>query len=180
VARFPSRSRCSRRDFCRLALLGPLALAACDGGPAAPPGPVGGRLPRLALPVLDASAAYPLNAAATPCLINFWATWCPPCRAEMASLNRLYRALRGRGLKVLAVAVDTDLPLVREFLVQARLDFPILLDPGGAVATGVFGVAGYPTTWLVERGGVVGDVWVGERDWDAPASRARVTALLDN
>jgi len=177
--RFPSRNRCNRRAFCRLLLLLPAALAGCDEAPP-PPGPSLGRLPALAMPMLDAPAAYPLGEAATPCLINFWATWCPPCRAEMASLNRLYRDLRGRGLQVLAVSIDRDLHLVREFLLQTPLDFPILLDPDGELASRVFRVAAYPTTWLVAPGGVVRDVWVGERDWDAPAIRARVAALLES
>lgn len=171
--------RAGRRAFCRLALLAPLALAGCDDGPVVPAELVGSRLPRVDLPVLDVPGDYALDPASAPCLINFWATWCPPCRAEMASLNRLYHDLRGRGLQVLAVSIDTDLHLVREFLVQERLDFPILLDPEGVLARRVFGVAAYPTTWLVGRDGAVRDVWVGERDWDAAPIRTRVTALLE-
>lgn len=131
-------------------------------------------LPALSLPVLDGAR----QALGGPCLINFWATWCPPCRAEMASLNRLHRDFADRGLAVLGVAVDEDLNLVREYLRSQALAFTILLDPGGRLARSEFGVGVFPTTWLVDRTGRCRAVWVGERDWDLPTVRAAVAALL--
>ena len=96
----------------------------------------------------------------------------------MASLNRLYRDLRSRGLKVVAVSVDSDLHLVREFLLDTPLDFPVLLDPEGEISQFSFGVRAFPTTWLVDRHAEVRDVWLGERDWDDALIRVEVEALF--
>lgn len=177
--RFPSRnsserSGLSRRAFCRRAILAPLWLAACarEGDDSRPA--LERRLPALSLPGLEGAR----QALAGPCLLNFWATWCRPCRAEMASLNRLHRDFAGRGLAVVGIAVDEDLNLVREYRRSQALEFAILLDPGARLARSEFAVAAFPTTWLVDRDGRCREVWVGERDWDAPGNRAAVAALL--
>lgn len=96
----------------------------------------------------------------------------------MASLNRLYGRFLARGLGVFGVSVDEDLHLVREYLLKEPLDFSIMLDPGAKAATGKFGVAGFPTTFLVDRQGLIRATWVGERDWDAPPIQAAAAALL--
>ena len=96
----------------------------------------------------------------------------------MASLNRLYRDWRARGLKVVAVSVDNDLHLIREYLVGTPLDFPVLLDPGGEISQRSFQVRAFPTSWLVDRNSMVRDVWIGERDWDDAKNRGMVEALL--
>lgn len=131
-------------------------------------------MPALSLPGLDGARLV----LGGPCLINFWATWCPPCRAEMAALNRVHRDFAASGLAVLGIAVDEDLNLVREYLRSQALEFPILLDPGARLAKSEFGVEGFPTTWLVDRNGHCREIWVGERDWDASGVRAAVAALL--
>lgn len=164
----------SRRAFCRGAILAPLWLAGCRREAGDSREMRGRRLPDLSLPGLDGAR----HALAGPCLLNFWATWCPPCRAEMASLNRLHRDFAGRGLRVLGVAVDEDLNLVREYQRSQALDFPILLDPGAHLAKSEFAVPGFPTSWLVDRDGRCREIWVGERDWDVPGNRAAIAALL--
>ena len=95
----------------------------------------------------------------------------------MASLNRLFNDYRTKGLGVFAISVDDDIHLVREFLLQLPLSFPILLDPGGKRARKDYGIIVYPTTFLVARNGVVNDIWVGERNWDASAVRVACNAL---
>lgn len=116
--------------------------------------------------------------ASSPCLINFWATWCPPCRAEMAGLARLARDFSPRGLSVQAVSVDSDIFLVKEYLAKEGISLAVLLDEGGKVARGHFRVPGYPTSYLVDRAGLVSEVWVGQRDWDAEALRRLVESAL--
>ncbi len=153
----------------------PLALSGCDdsGGGRA----YQGRLwPSGVLDRIDGGQVE-LGVSSAPCLINFWATWCKPCRAEMASLNRLFNDYRTKGLGVFAISVDDDIHLVREFLLQLPLSFPILLDPGGKRARKDYGIIVYPTTFLVARNGVVNDIWVGERNWDASAVRVACNAL---
>jgi thiol-disulfide isomerase/thioredoxin len=113
-----------------------------------------------------------------PLLVNFWATWCRPCRAEMPAIDALYRQSRARGLAVLAVSVDTDLQLVREYVLQSGVSFPVLLDRGGERSKAALAVASFPTTLLVERSGAISAVVVGARDWEGGSVRASVEALL--
>ncbi len=152
----------------------PLALSGCnDGGVRTGQGRF---LPSGALDRLDGGQVE-FGVFSGPCLINFWATWCQPCRAEMASLNRLFNDFQPRGLAVFAVSVDEDIHLVREFLLRLPLSFPILLDRGGKLAKEDYGVIGYPTTFLVARNSVVKEIWFGERNWDASAERDACDAL---
>lgn len=135
----------------------------------------GRQLPALSLNDLDGVSR---TLAGGPCLLNFWATWCAPCRAEMAALNRLHRHFSGAGLAVVGISVDEDPNLVREYLHRHGLEFTILLDPGARLARAEFAVSGLPTSLLVDREHRCREVWVGERDWDAPAIRTALAALL--
>lgn len=96
----------------------------------------------------------------------------------MASLDRLYKAYAARGLRVIAVSVDEDAHLVREFVRQTSLEFLILLDQGGAVAARQFGVSMFPTTFLINRQARVSDIWTGERNWDDTTIRTSVSQLI--
>jgi len=175
---FPSRRHSeTRRSLCLGALLS-LLQSACgrrDEKAASLSPPV---LPEVSLARLDSGQPQALGPGIGPCLINFWATWCPPCRAEMASLGRLHRAYAARGFQVFAVSVDRDTHLVREYLVGTPLDFPVLLDPQGIVSERAFQVRMFPTSWLVDARSLVRDVWIGERDWDEAVNRAAIEALL--
>ncbi|RMD78019.1 MAG: TlpA family protein disulfide reductase [Gammaproteobacteria bacterium] len=111
-------------------------------------------------------------------LINFWATWCRGCAAEMPALERLWRRYRERGLVVLGVSADRGDPgVVRAFLRRLPVSFPILLDRDGAVRRR-YEVWALPFTYLVGRDGRLRARAVGERDWDGPAARAVIEALL--
>ena len=110
-------------------------------------------------------------------LLNFWATWCPPCRLEMPSLEALQRQLGPRGLAVLAVASRDNARDVRSFINEHRLSFPALLDPG-AHAYDVYDVWSLPTTFVIgKRGYLVGKV-VGHRDWTSQQSKDFFLHLL--
>ncbi|NJD25966.1 MAG: TlpA family protein disulfide reductase [Betaproteobacteria bacterium] len=165
-----------RRRFCLQAALA-LLLGACDEAKPRITGPAPGdgfRAPAVA--GLDGKVyGWPQG---RPLLVNFWATWCRPCRAEMPALDRLYRESRARGLEVLAVSVDADLQLVREFILQTGVTFPILFDREGAATRQTLAIAAFPTTLLVARDGVVSEIVVGAREWDRGPARAAVDALL--
>lgn len=110
--------------------------------------------------------------------LNFWATWCVPCREEMPSMERLYRRYGGRGLTILAVSVDRGGPAtVAAFVKMLRLTYPIGLDPRMEVAE-QYRVRALPSSFLVDRHGDVAGIAVGPRDWDNPAARAVVETLL--
>lgn len=95
-------------------------------------------------------------------IINFWASWCPPCRAEMPDLQATYDAYQDRGLEILAVnATSQDSEgAARAFVDEYQLDFPILLDPSGLVGN-LYKTRALPSTFFVDRDGVIQKVIVG-------------------
>jgi peroxiredoxin len=111
-------------------------------------------------------------------VLNFWATWCPPCVAEMPSLERLHRALSPEGLAVVTVSTDEDEAELRSFVSQRGLTLPVLLDPGGRVAGGAYRTTGYPETFLLDRDGRVLRHVVGPAEWDSPEMLADLRRLL--
>ena len=84
-------------------------------------------------------------------VVNFWATWCPPCRKEMPDLETLYRRFKDQGLVVLAIS-DEDAGKVRPFVAQQKVSYPILLDPGRKVNQ-LFEVEGIPKSFVYDRSG---------------------------
>lgn len=93
-------------------------------------------------------------------LINFWATWCGPCEAEMPLIEDRYTTYQESGFTVLAVNVDEPVDVIRPFVDQYALSFPILLDPDSLVHD-LYRVRGYPTSLLVDREGLIRVVHVG-------------------
>jgi peroxiredoxin len=111
-------------------------------------------------------------------LLNFWATWCPPCVAEMPSLERLHRALGPEGLTVLTISADEDEEDLREFVARYDLSLPVLLDPGGRTAAAAYRTTGYPETFLLDRQGRLIRHYVGPAEWDTPEALAHFRTLL--
>lgn len=98
-------------------------------------------------------------------VINFWATWCPPCRAEMPSMERLYARFKGQGLEMLAVNVEADAKdILPSFFKKHPHTFPVLLDLEGDSQT-EYGVFRFPESFVVGRDGKVVDHIIGGRDW---------------
>ncbi len=94
--------------------------------------------------------------------LNFWASWCPPCREEMPSIERLHRRLKGRDFVILAVSLDRS--DIRSFVEEGKYSFTILLDPQSEVARN-YGVTAIPTTFIVDKNGVIRQKVLGGRDW---------------
>jgi len=111
-------------------------------------------------------------------VLNFWATWCPPCVAEMPSLERLHRALAPEGLAVVTVSTDEDEAELRRFVSALALTLPVLRDPGGRVAAGEYRTTGYPETFVLDREGRVLRHVVGPAEWDSPETLAEMRRLL--
>lgn len=99
--------------------------------------------------------------------LNLWATWCPPCRAEMPSMQALYERLRGRDFAMIAVAEDTNADDVAAFVKELGLTFPILLDTENRLPAR-FGVTGYPETFVIDRDGRVIKHVIGPEEWTDP------------
>lgn len=145
----------------------------------APSGPAVGQVfPELALDRLDGEATTPGSFRGKVLVLNVWGTWCPPCRKEMPSLERLSRKVNAGGrIAVIGLATDTDPNLVREFLLQYRIDFPMFMDPGRALATGVLRVRAFPETFVVGPDGRLLARVTGGRDWDSPEIVAALEAV---
>ena len=111
-------------------------------------------------------------------LLNFWATWCPPCLEEMPSMEALYRDFRDRGLVVVAISSDREgAAVVRPFIDRLGVSFPILLDPQRTVASR-YGAGSLPMTFLLDPRGRVLAAARGERDWNSPQARSVIDELL--
>jgi peroxiredoxin len=137
----------------------------------------GGPPPPLALKDLDGRQHRLADYRGKVVLINFWATWCGPCRAEMPSIQELKGKLAGRPFVVLAVNLDEPESRIRKFLTQMKLDFPILLDPDRNVAKG-WNARILPATFIVGPDGRVRYSLVGEMDWANEHIVARISELL--
>jgi peroxiredoxin len=111
-------------------------------------------------------------------LLNFWATWCGPCRVEMPAMEQLYRTLSRREFEILAVSTDSQgATVTRPFQKQMGFTFPILHDSEYRVGL-AYGARTIPVTFMVDRQGVVRQKIFGARDWDSPEARDLIHALL--
>ena len=100
-----------------------------------------------------------------PVIVNFWATWCPPCRAELPSMNRAWAKVKDEGIIMLAVNVGESEETINQFNVEYPIDFTILLDQEGTYAP-EWNISGMPTTFVVNADGLVVYKVVGTREWD--------------
>ena len=111
-------------------------------------------------------------------LINFWATWCPPCRLEMPTMQQIYSEYKAKGFEILAINIEPDAKQeIRDFIRELRLTFPIALDPDMKVSR-KYHLIGLPVSILIDRQGIVRAKDVGYHDWTSKASRTRIESLL--
>ena len=150
--------------FLFLALAAILSLNACNRG---------SRPPRVGSPakdftVQDSDRTVSLNQfRGQVVVLNFWATWCPPCVEELPSLMDMQDRLRARGVTVLGVSIDVDGNAYHRFLKQRNVNFMTVRDPEQRVAT-TYGTAGWPETYVIDRQGVMRRKFVGPVNWDSP------------
>lgn len=137
-------------------------------------------VPALQLKDLDGETVDIKRLRGKTLVVNFWATWCPPCRREMGSIERLYQATRGKNIEVLAVNVGEDVDTVFSFLgtVEPSPGFPILLDPD-AETLERWKVKGLPTTYVIDPIGKVIYRAVGGREFDHPDIVKAILGLDD-
>jgi len=124
---------------------------------------VGKPAPGFTLPTLDGAEVSLSQFRGQPVLINFWASWCVPCREEMPELVRAYEAYKAEGLVILGLNLTfTDsLPEVQRFANEFNMTFPILLDEGGAVVERLYRIPGLPMSVFINRDGTIERIHVG-------------------
>jgi cytochrome c biogenesis protein CcmG, thiol:disulfide interchange protein DsbE len=120
-------------------------------------------------------------------LLNIWATWCPPCRVEMPSMERLHKKFAGTEFRIVAVSVDAD-PFFPQEKVDASgimafandmgLSFDILHDPSGGIRSAYQSVA-VPESFVINRDGVIVKKVIGAAEWDGPVNEQLIQRLLD-
>ncbi|MFO7594140.1 MAG: TlpA disulfide reductase family protein [Pseudomonadota bacterium] len=112
-------------------------------------------------------------------LLNFWATWCPPCVEEIPSLGRLNRRLEDKPFRVISVDVGQEEAEVRRFLDKVPADFPVLLDPEGSV-TGPWKIRAFPTSFLIDADGRMRYGYFGALEWDSDEVVAVIESVLSD
>ena len=110
-------------------------------------------------------------------VLNFWATWCPPCVAEMASLSRLHQQIATQGGMVLGISVDEDAAAYEKFLQDQQVRFPTYRDPSKKISSR-YGTFMYPETYIVDRDGRIARKIIGPQNWDSPDLASYVETLL--
>src|SRR2546425_596903 len=112
-------------------------------------------------------------------LLNVWATWCPPCRVEMPSLERLQRKLAGTDFRLVSVSIDKDdSTLVRRFAQELGLSFEILHDRPGAIQE-AYQTTGVPESFVIDRDGRIVKKVIGPAEWDSPVNETLIRRLID-
>ena len=159
------------RAFLAVALLAVLP-AAAQLKPSSTPAPA------LELSDLDGKLHRLADYRGQAVLVNFWATWCVPCREEMPSIGRLRSSLEGRRFVVLAVNLAEPEARIRRFLEAVPVGFPILLDREARAAK-AWQAKLLPATYIVGPDGAIRYRHLGELDWSKPEVRDAILALLE-
>ncbi len=110
-------------------------------------------------------------------VLNFWATWCPPCVEETPSLIALQHEIAPRGGVVLGISVDDDAQAYAQFVQTNGIDFPTYRDPSKAIPAS-YGTSMYPDTYIIDRQGKIARKLVGAQDWTSPEMTAYFNSLL--
>nr|AGS52624.1 redoxin domain protein [uncultured bacterium contig00043] len=129
------------------------------------------------LPYLDGTNFTLSKMSGKAVFLNFWATWCPPCRAEMPSMESLYQKLKSKGFEMIAVNLRESKEDVSSFMSKNKLSFPSLLDARGSTGAR-YNVRAIPTTYIIDKRGVIISRIEGSRDWDKAEVIAAFEVLL--
>jgi peroxiredoxin len=138
---------------------------------AAPPAPweaddiVGKKAPDFTLNSADGQKIKLSSYKGKTVLLNFWATWCGPCKEEIPLMNQLLERLKKKGFIILAISIDDDDKVVSDFLKDTAMNFTILRDPTQKIARSSYKVFGYPFSFLINKNGIIVKRYLGAIDW---------------
>ena len=156
-----------------LLLVSGLVVTGCSSPPAQS-AYVGSPAPNFKLPNLEGKTVFLSDLRGEPVMLNFWATGCPPCRAEMPHLQQVYEEWSDKGLVVLAINLGESTPTVKEFVQHYHLSFPVLLDTRGSVAE-KYKIRPIPVTYFIDKEGIIQAKIIG-----AFPSKAAIETQLSN
>src|SRR5439155_14105578 len=118
-------------------------------------------VPQFSLPNLDGKNVTFKDFANKVVVVDFWATWCGPCREEIPHLNKLYENYRGKGLVIVGISMDTEGPeVVKEFAKKFRMEYPVVMGDEN-VQQDFGGIVGLPTTFIIDRKGNIVKKYTG-------------------
>ena len=132
--------------------------------------------PELGLQDLDNKLWKIADLKGQPAIINFWATWCPPCREEMPSMEKAWLDIKDEGIMLMAIAYGEEREAVEAFEVEYPMSFPVLLDSLGTTGRS-WPVKGLPTTFVLDSDGRIVYEATGAREWDNEVILDQVRAL---
>jgi peroxiredoxin len=137
----------------------------------------GAKMPEIGLKDLSGKPVNAASLAGKVVVIDFWATWCAPCREELPVLQKLYKKYGAQGLVVVGVSVDKDADNIKQFMQKMPLSFPIVHDAAHAVS-GKYAPPRMPSSYIVDRKGIVRYVHGGYRAEDAADFEKQIQGLL--
>lgn len=111
--------------------------------------------------------------------LNFWTTWCPTCRIEMPSMEKLHQKLKNKDFAMVTINLQESASQVKAFFEEFKLTFTALLDSTGEVSA-LFGIRSIPTTYILDKTGRIIGLVSGPREWDSKAAIALFENLIDN
>jgi peroxiredoxin len=138
---------------------------------------LGDRAPDFTLPTLTRGSLSLHDFGRQVVVLNFWATWCPPCVEETPSLERFAEQMRLQGVTVMGVSVDEDAGALQTFATEQQLSFPILRDPSRSIAH-LYGTFLFPETYIIDQKGRVAEKLIGAVDWQDPRIISFVQELV--
>ena len=126
------------------------------------------KVPDFTFPDINGKVVTLSNHRGKVVLVNVWATWCPPCRREMPSMQRLYEKFKGKNFEILAVSIDSEeREAVAPFMRKMNLTFPALLDPGETIRS-LYGITGVPESFIIDKQGILVKKIIGPINWATP------------
>ncbi len=157
-----------KRFFVITILLSLLTLTACSRKEAPIAAVEGKPAPDFAVRDLSGRETRLSDLRGNVILVNFWATWCPPCREEVPSMAALNRLMAGKPFRMLAISIDEGgKEAVQAFFSRAGVQLPAFLDTNSAIGK-MYGITGVPETFVVDRNGVIIKKVIGPQEWNSP------------
>jgi cytochrome c biogenesis protein CcmG/thiol:disulfide interchange protein DsbE len=137
----------------------------------------GDKAPDFQLPAINGDKVQLSDFKGHVVYVDFWATWCPPCRKSFPWMQAMHQRYQDLGLKILAISLDQKTDLIKSFVKAQKADFTVLQDKTGQVAE-AYKVKGMPSSYLVDRKGIIRLKHAGFNDGDKAALEAQMKQLL--